>query len=90
MMHEDHRHRRGRLHRLANNVKALNARGETDILAVDNLKRRTSSQPADCEIADYLDKREFLALSGAVRCRSGGRASTRAPARTRWRPTAAT
>ena len=47
----------------ANNVKALNARGETDILAVDNLEHADKFRNlADCEIADYLDKREFLEL----------------------------
>src|SRR5690348_3509466 len=45
----------------ANLVKALNARGETDIVAVDNLERADKfANLADCEIADYLDKREFL------------------------------
>ena len=45
----------------ANLVKALNARGETDIVAVDNLQRADKCvNLADCEIADYLDKREFL------------------------------
>jgi len=47
----------------ANLVKALNERGVTDIIAVDNL---TSADKflnlTDCEIADYLDKREFLEL----------------------------
>ena len=47
----------------ANNVKALNARGETDILAVDNLEHADKFRNlADCEIADYLDRREFLEL----------------------------
>ena len=44
----------------ANLVKALNERGETDILAVDRLD--TSDKflnLADCEIADYLDADEF-------------------------------
>ena len=45
----------------ANLVKALNARGETEIIAVDNLQRAEKCvNLADCEIADYLDKREFL------------------------------
>lgn len=47
----------------ANNVKALNARGETDVLAVDNLEHAEKFRNlTDCEIADYLDKREFLDL----------------------------
>ncbi len=45
----------------ANNVHALNARGETDILAVDNLTRADKFRNlVDCEIADYLDKAEFI------------------------------
>ncbi|MFN3566154.1 MAG: ADP-glyceromanno-heptose 6-epimerase [Burkholderiaceae bacterium] len=47
----------------ANNVKALNERGETDIVAVDNLTRSEKFRNvADCEIADYLDKAEFIEL----------------------------
>ncbi len=47
----------------ANNVKALNERGETQILAVDNLERADKFRNlADGEIADYLDKREFIEL----------------------------
>jgi len=46
----------------ANLVKALNRRGETRILAVDNLARADKcANLVDCEIADYLDKDEFLA-----------------------------
>uniref|UniRef100_UPI002FDD4D81 NAD-dependent epimerase/dehydratase family protein n=1 Tax=Pelomicrobium sp. TaxID=2815319 RepID=UPI002FDD4D81 len=45
----------------SNLVKALNKRGETHILAVDNLHRADKFHNlADCEIADYLDKEEFL------------------------------
>ena len=47
----------------ANLVKALNERGETDIIAVDNLTRADKFRNlVDCEIADYLDKQEFLDL----------------------------
>ena len=47
----------------ANLVKALNERGETDIIAVDNLTKADKFMNlADCEIADYLDKDEFLDL----------------------------
>ena len=47
----------------ANLVKALNERGISDIIAVDNLTRADKFlNLADCEIADYLDKREFLEL----------------------------
>jgi ADP-L-glycero-D-manno-heptose 6-epimerase len=42
-------------------IRALNARGETRILAVDNLSRAdTFRNLADCDIADYFDKDEFL------------------------------
>ena len=45
----------------SNIIKALNERGETQILAVDNLKRSEKFKNlVDCEIADYLDKEEFL------------------------------
>ena len=45
----------------ANLVRALNERGVTDIIAVDNLSRADKFlNLTDCEIADYLDKREFL------------------------------
>lgn len=45
----------------ANLVKALNQRGISNIIAVDNLTRADKFlNLADCEIADYLDKREFL------------------------------
>ena len=47
----------------ANNIRALNDRGETDIIAVDNLTRADKFRNlTDCEIADYLDKTEFLDL----------------------------
>lgn len=47
----------------ANLVKALNARGVDNILAVDNLKRADKFRNlVDCEIADYFDKRDFLQL----------------------------
>lgn len=45
----------------ANLVKALNARGEAGILAVDNLTRADKFRNlADCDIADYWDKETFL------------------------------
>ena len=47
----------------ANIIKALNERGETDIIAVDNLKKADKFKNlVDCEIADYLDKEDFLDL----------------------------
>jgi len=42
-------------------VKALNARGVTDIIAVDNLMRSEKiANLVDCEIADYYDKQDFI------------------------------
>jgi ADP-L-glycero-D-manno-heptose 6-epimerase len=47
----------------ANLVKALNERGIDNIVAVDNLKRADKFKNlVDCEIADYLDKRDFLQM----------------------------
>lgn len=46
----------------SNLVKALNERGEHNIIAVDNLKNADKFKNlVDCDIADYLDKRDFLA-----------------------------
>jgi ADP-L-glycero-D-manno-heptose 6-epimerase len=51
----------------SNIVKALNERGRTDILVVDDLTDGTKFKNiADCEIHDYLDKDEFL-----IRVKSG-------------------
>ncbi len=45
----------------SNLVKALNQRGETNILAVDELKHADKFiNLVDCEIADYLEKDVFL------------------------------
>lgn len=45
----------------ANIVKALNERGITDIIAVDNLTNAAKfHNMVDCEISDYFDKRDFL------------------------------
>ncbi|MCK9283747.1 MAG: ADP-glyceromanno-heptose 6-epimerase [Rhodocyclaceae bacterium] len=47
----------------SNLVHALNARGVTNVIAVDNLKRADKFRNlVDCEIADYLDKEEFLQM----------------------------
>jgi ADP-L-glycero-D-manno-heptose 6-epimerase len=44
----------------SNLVKALNERGETDIIAVDNLTRADKFlNLAGCDIADFIDKRDF-------------------------------
>ena len=45
----------------SNLVKALNERGENNIIAVDNLKSADKFKNlVDCDIADYLDKDDFL------------------------------
>src|SRR5689334_8506011 len=45
----------------SNLVKALNSRGERDIIAVDNLARADKvANLADLEITDFVDKRDFL------------------------------
>jgi ADP-L-glycero-D-manno-heptose 6-epimerase len=42
-------------------IRALNARGETGIIAVDSLSRVDSFRNlVDCDIADYFDKDDFL------------------------------
>lgn len=46
----------------ANIVKALNDRGIDDVLVVDNLEKAEKFKNiVDCEIADYVDKRDFIA-----------------------------
>ena len=45
----------------SNNVKALNQRGERDIVAVDHLAQASKFlNLVDCDIADYLNKHDFL------------------------------
>jgi ADP-L-glycero-D-manno-heptose 6-epimerase len=45
----------------SNLVRALNQRGVTRIIAVDNLTKADKFKNlVDCEIADYLDKQEFI------------------------------
>lgn len=47
----------------SNLVKALNERGETNIIAVDNLTNADKFRNlTDCEIADYIDKEDFVGL----------------------------
>lgn len=52
----------------SNLVKALNERGETNIIAVDNFKKADKFKNlTDCEIADFMDKEDFLAqLNGGA------------------------
>ncbi len=50
----------------SNLVRGLNARGETGIIAVDDLARAEKfGNLVDCDIADYLDKEEFIARLAA-------------------------
>ncbi len=52
----------------SNIVRALNDQGVDDILVVDNLKNGVKFRNiADCDIADYMDKEDFIA-----RVRAGG------------------
>ena len=45
----------------SNLVKALNERGITDIVAVDNLTKADKFRNlVDCDIAEYVDKKDFL------------------------------
>lgn len=45
----------------SNLVKALNERGINDVIVVDNLTNgHKSVNLADCQIADYIDKQDFL------------------------------
>ena len=45
----------------SNIVKALNARGISDIVAVDNLTKADKFKNlVDCELAEYIDKNDFL------------------------------
>ena len=47
----------------SNIVKALNERGVTDIIAVDNLKRAEKFKNlVDCEVDEYLDKHQFIEI----------------------------
>jgi ADP-L-glycero-D-manno-heptose 6-epimerase len=49
----------------SNLVKGLNARGERQIIAVDNFTNAAKfANLVDCEIAEYFDKAEFLARLG--------------------------
>ena len=52
----------------SNLVKALNARGVSNIIAVDNLTKGNKYRNlVDCEIADYLDKNEFIEAIAAAK-----------------------
>lgn len=45
----------------SNLVRALNARGVSKIIAVDNMSKADKFKNlVDCEIADYIDKQEFI------------------------------
>lgn len=45
----------------SNIVKALNERGETNIIAVDNLTKADKFKNlVDCDVVDYIDKHDFI------------------------------
>ena len=74
----------------ANNVLALNRRGITDVIAVDNLSRAEKFKNlVECQISDYFDKRDFIELALA-KLPNRKPSSTKEPAPTRWKQTAAT
>ncbi|MHB0774987.1 ADP-glyceromanno-heptose 6-epimerase [Halomonas sp. WWR20] len=58
----------------ANLVKALNARGHSDVLVVDDLSDGTKFvNLADCTLGDYLDKDDFLSrVQAALRGEESG------------------
>ena len=59
----------------SNLVRALNARGERDIIAVDNLEKSTKfTNLVDCEILGFWDKSEFLDAIEAGEFKSGVKA----------------
>ena len=71
-----------------NNVIALNRRGITDVIAVDNLEKGDKFKNlAQCQISDYFDKRDFIER---VLHRARTRFSIREPVPTPWKLTAAT
>ena len=79
----------------ANIVISLNDQGIGDILVVDNLPEKGDKfrNLTDCEIADYLDKRDFIARverGDFSPCREFKAIFTKAPAPTPWSTTAST
>ena len=65
----------------SNLVKALNERGEKNIIAVDNFKNADKFRNlVDCEIADYLDKQDFIEKTAGWFFRRAGHRSA-APGR---------
>ncbi len=78
----------------SNLVRALNAarRCATSSRSTTSTRADKFRNLVDCEIADYLDKHEFLvaARGRASSTARSTRCCTRAPAPTPWRPTAAT
>ena len=54
----------------SNLVRALNLRGERDVIAVDNLQSSEKFRNlVDCEITDFMDKRYFIKAPAPIRCR---------------------
>jgi len=80
----------GRLHRIEHRAGA-HARGEHQIIAVDNLSHADKIRNlAECDIA--ISSTRMSSLRGwrmEISTTRLHRSSIRAPARTRWKPTAA-
>ena len=50
-----------------NNVIALNRRGITDVIAVDNLEKGDKFKNlAQCQISDYFDNRDFIGIQLSI------------------------
>lgn len=74
-----------------NNVIALNRRGITDVIAVDNLEKGDKFKNlAQCQISDYLINAISSSEYEPVLHRARTRFSIRGPVPTPWKPTAAT
>ena len=75
----------------SNIIKGLNARGITNIIAVDDLTQGDKFRNiADLKIADYLDKDVFYELFAENALAKSKPSSTKALAATPWRAMAST
>lgn len=70
----------------ANLIKGLNARGLTDIIAVDDLTQGDKFRNlADLQISDYVDADVFTTSSPVAATGRSRRFSMKVPAATPWR-----
>lgn len=75
----------------SNLLQALNRRGETDIIAVDDLTDGEQFRNlADADIADYLTRTTSSSVTPAATSARSARCSTRVPAPAPWKAMAAT